>query len=188
MADTPTPTPAPFNEDALRGLVQSSVREALGDVTQRAQAQQVAQAQQQMAARAQQAAGQDPIYQHVVKPYVEQPMRQMAAMTQSAQDGMRFYARNPEAVPYMDQLEAQSQQLMAQGLPFDHQTIWNHFVGQNFAHFEEKRRQATQEAAARGATIGSAGVGRPDAQPFDLAAFKRMPLEEMEKALEGAKF
>lgn len=188
MADEPLRQPAPFNEDALRGLVQDSVRTALHDQAQRAQAQQVAQAQQQMAARAQTVAAQDPVYQHVVRPYVEPIARQMAVQSQGALDAVKFYNQHPAAVKYMDHLEANFNQLAAQGMPFDRATIWNHYRGQNFEHFQQQAREEATAAAARGATIGSAGVGRPDAQPFDLNAFKRLPLDEMEKALEGAKF
>lgn len=183
MADEPTPVvvqPA-INVDALASHVIGGVREALRE--ERAGVQQAQQRQQQY-----QQSRTDPIQTQVIEPYVAPALRQMALMTAAARDAATFYNVHPEARPYAAEIErrfdTQVQTAMAQGgTPYDHASVWEHFQGQHIDHFARQRQEDLQRAAAQGATVGAPGVGRPQAQPFDKDAFRKLPLDEMEKAM-----
>src|SRR5215510_4451656 len=161
MADEPLP----FNADALKSQIRGEVRGALTEIAQQAQQQAQQQRQQQAASQAQQQANGDPIYNAVVKPYVEPIARQSAIDSQGALDAVRFYGRNPGAVKYMDQIERQFSEMANRGLPFDRNTIFNHYRGQHFDHFVKEQADQLAAAAAQNATVGAPGVGRPGAGP-----------------------
>src|SRR5262245_28125106 len=99
--------PLPFNEDALKSHIRGEVRGALSEIAQQAQQQAQQQRSHQAALAAQQQANGDPIYNTVIKPYVEPIARQNAIESQGALDAVRFYSRNPQAGKYMDQIEGQ---------------------------------------------------------------------------------
>lgn len=182
-----TPTPAPFNEDALAARVTSSVIGGLREVAQQNQQAAMAQQQQQQARQAQaqyahQTAG-DPIHNAVIKPYVEPALRQLSVEAQGARDMTGFYLKNPGMVRYMDAIEGQFNQMASQGQAFDRRTIANHYIGQNFDHFVQEHQAQLQRAAADGAVVGAPGVGRMPGRPDDLEAFKGLTLEQMEQRL-----
>lgn len=189
MADTTTPqTPAPFDGDALRANIRQEVRGALGEFAQQAQQQQAQRAQATQNQNVQAAQAQDPIYNAVVKPYVEPLARQVAVQSQGALDGVRFYAQHPEAVRHMDALEGQFNQMAAQGIPFDRQTIYNHYRGQNFDHFVKEHQEAVNRTAAQGANVGPGSMGRPDTSAFSMDEFVRLTPEERKKRIENVTF
>jgi hypothetical protein len=183
LADEPTQTPAPaFSEDALRSQVQSAVRGALTDFAQQTQQQQAQVQQRQVAAQQ----AQDPIYNQVVRPYVEPVIRQGAIQSQAALDATRFYHRHPEAVRHMDQLEDNFNRLVQQGTPFDHETVWNHFRGQHFEEFAREHQEQMARTVAQGATVGAPGVGRPDpATTLDARRAAEVPFEDLERAVKA---
>lgn len=191
MTDTPTTpaTPAPFNEDALASRIRGEVRGALGEMAQQAQQAQAQQAQQVQQQRAQQQAAGDPIYNAVIKPYVEPALRQMSVQTQGAVDAVGFYAEHPEALKYRGTIEQQFNEMAQRGVPFDRATIYNHYKGANFDQFVKDQQENLQRVAAQGATVGAPGVGRPGGLPvLDAAAAKTMPFEDLERAIKTRMF
>lgn len=187
MADEPT-TPAPYDADALATRMRGVVREELNHLAGAAQQRQAQQAQQVQQQQAVQAASGDPIYQAVVKPYLEPALRAMNVQTQAAVDAVHFYNRHPEAREYQPHIEQRFGQMVQAGTPFDRETVWDHFRGQNLTHFIERQQQAVQQAGAQGATIGAPGVGRTTPQPFNREEFRALPLEQMEQRLAGVTF
>lgn len=186
MADE---TPAPFNADALAGHIRNEVRGALSEFAQAAQQQQ---AQQHQQVRQQQYAAQarhDPIVSQVVEPYVAPALRAVAAQSQAAMDAVLFYGRHPEAQRYQGELEGDFNRMMQSGTPFDRETIYRHWIGANLDRYNKDRADDVQHAAARGATLGAPGIGRPDGLPLlDEAAARAMPFDELERRLDGVKF
>ena len=178
-------TPAPFNADALRAQIDSSVRGAVTDLAQR-HAQEQAKAQQYQAAQQQQAG--DPIYNQVVRPYVEPIARAVATQSEAALDAVKFYNRHPEAHRYTNAIEENFDRLLQAGKAFDRESVWNHYKGANQDHFFKEQQEAATRAAAQGAAVGASGVGRPDTAAFDMETFKKLPVEEMEKVLAGHTF
>lgn len=189
MADTPTPTPAPFTEDALRSAARDGARMALQEVAGQAQQHQMQQQQYQQAQQAQRQAAGDPIYTGVVRPYVEPALRQVALEAQSARDAAVFYSTNPQAAKYTQWIERDFEAAKSAGMPVDRRTVFNHLVGANFDHFTREREEQLRHAAAAGTTVGPAGVGRSDAATtLDAATARTMDFDALEAAVKSRGF
>jgi len=126
----------------------------------------------------------------VISPYVDPKLSKANLMANAARDSAIFYARHPEAIEYMDEVEKVFNGLLEQGSPYDHEAVWSWFRGSpgNFEKFAEEHMKAEQEkieAAKRDSTVDGGARPRGNVQVKDA---HEATDEELEKGLEGVSF
>lgn len=181
-----------FNEDALKSQVASAVRETLGEMQQQQQAQRQQQVQQQRVAAAQHQFQSDPVAQ-TLQPYLAPVVQRAEMQMQAANDKVDFYLGHPEAGGQRADIEKTFQQLMAEGRPMERESIFFYLRGRDPEGYvksqNEQRQQQLQGVAQQGATVGYAGVPRPDSgQTLSGDHMLTLPLDEQRKVMAGRSF
>ena len=194
MADEPVPTPQPTDAlaDQLRGIVrdelQQGQRAAMQRVQQEAQRQRQQVAQQQTAQQ-EEARWSDPVGQ-AVAPYVLPQLAQARFEARNAGDRADFYMTFDDAKPYRDEVEALFQQSLAARNPQTREALWYYWKGRNAERYgkdqAERHEQLTRTTNQTGAVMGPAL--HLDQRPLSLDDFRRLPVDQMEKVLEGHTF
>lgn len=174
----------PIDMDALKAMMQDSVRDTITKLAEEQKSQYVEQPPVEP-----NRPGADPLGD-MIRPYIEPRVNAAILEAQSAADLATFYQSNPQAGKYRDEIETRFQNLKSRGTPFTRNDIWKWYRGENFDKFateqaEEQKRQA-EESARIAAGVGPGSPFRGEGGPAKDAF--TMPHEELTKALEGQSF
>lgn len=131
-----------------------------------------------------------------INPFVEPDINSAKLAAADAKDEVRFYRKNPEALEYEDKIEEAFQKLVSAGRPTSRQDIYDYIVGQTYRQDKNKfvenalaKRKAQTERAESAMDFGTGSIDRArNDSTFGEGVFSKLPVEDMEKALEGITF
>jgi hypothetical protein len=129
-----------------------------------------------------------------IGPVVGPALNQAITNTSAVQDEVRFYRDNPDALEHSESIERLFGELIQQGRGIPRKDLYDAILGREFRADPEKfvekqntRKKAQVERAEMSTDFGAAMMNKAK-NDSKWGNFENLPLEEMEKALEGITF
>lgn len=174
--------------DKVTGFIRDQVKAYIGEL----QAQQPQQQQQPQFDQRQYE--QNKLIAETIGPVVGPALQQAQHAAVSAEDEVRFYRENPEALEHSEAVEKLYSELRQQGRLIPRKDLYDAILGREFRadpdKFMEKqqqRKKAQTERAEMSTDFGAAMMSKVKADN-KWSKFEDLSVEDMEKALDGITF
>ncbi len=126
----------------------------------------------------------------VLRPVLDPELSRINIIAEGAKDAAIFYSSSPEASAHKDYIEKAFQTMVQNGTPMNRDAIYKHWKGENeqtrFKAWREEEIKREKEAEERKQYETIGGGNRPVVGKVVEA--RDLPIEELEKALEGMTF
>lgn len=132
--------------------------------------------------------------QQFITPFVEPSLNEAKFTSADAKDYVSFYTNNDDAKEYQEEVEKLFEQASKANRPLPRRDILNYIIGREYKtdpdKFTEKltsKKKAQLERASQATDFGATNMSK---ERYDntLKEFSSLPLEDMEKALDGVTF
>jgi hypothetical protein len=130
----------------------------------------------------------------LIDPFIKPDLDEARFAGADAQDYVKFYTNNPDAAEYQEKVEATFTALKKAGKPLGRADILDYLIGQEYRHDKDKfteklnvKRKEQLERAESASDFGAFSVTKAK-NDKTFADFDKLPLEDMEKLLEGVTF